>query len=325
MTTILTYLISLAGVYLLLSTIVSSFMELWNVRIGKNSRKLFLREMLERALTDEKSNLVAEIYRHPLIAQRLNGTRYMPSAIDSKNFADALYAVISEKSVDIDASAEERASVTTFEKFKAGIAHVPSYTQQQLLYALLPAEKNNNENLTEVTKANIVGWFDAYMPRISGEYKRRQRKPLFIISLILAVLLNINGLTLFRDLWLNQNMQKVIESEITLLAANQQMPHPNGANPRLLMDSLTAKLNDMGLPFGFDPKLQVWKDCYNKREPFIPENSKDEPRFLGKLWNYVRLLSGYILAAVLMSMGAPFWWEVMNKFINFRSIASVKK
>lgn len=325
MTTIFTYLISLAGVYLLLSTIVSSFLEFWNVRVGKNFRKVFLREMLEKTLSDEKSNLVAEIYRHPLIAQRLNGTRYMPSAIDTKNFADALFAVVSEKSVDVDASPEDRASVSAFEKFKSGIGRIPSYTQQQLLYALLPAEKGGEANPTEAAKANIAEWFDAYMARISGEYKRRQRKPLFWVSFLLALLLNVNGLTLFRDLWHNQNLQKTLETQITALAETQQMPTVNGENPIKLMDSLTAKLNSAGLPFGYDPHWSVWKACYQKKEPFENANTQVNPQPRQVAWNYLKLIAGYILAAVLMSMGAPFWWEAINKFINLRSVATVKK
>lgn len=324
MTTLLTYLISLAGVYLLLSTIVSSFMEFWNVRIGKNFRQVFLREMLEKTLTDEKSNLVAELYRHPLIAQRLSGTQYMPSAIDSRNFADALVAIVSEKNVGVDASADERAAVSAVHNFREGIKQIPSYRQQQLFYSLLPAETNTES--TEQIKTNIINWFDAYMTRVSGEYKRRQRKPLFAVSIILALALNVNGLTLFRELWQNQNMQKALETEIVALAAAEKMPQPDGENPRKLMDSLTAKLNMVGLPFGFDEDFAIWKSCLKEKEPFHPEKkSGEKPGVLGVLWNYFRLLVGYALAAILMSMGAPFWWEAINKFINIRSIASAKK
>lgn len=327
MTTTLTYLISLAGVYLLLSTIVSSFMEFWNVRIGKNYRQVFLREMLEKPLTDEKSNLVAEIYRHPLIAQRLSGTQYMPSAIDSANFADALFSVISEKSVDVDASPEERASVSAFEKFKNGIALIPSYKQQQLLYSLLPPSgQSNGGNETEAAKANIVKWFDAYMTRVSGEYKRRQRKPLFLVSLTVALFLNVNGLTLFHELWKNQNLQKTLEAKIVAMAAKGEMPEINGENPKKIMDSLTNELNNAGLPFGYGEQMKTWKACLNKTEPFkTASGNTQKPKWHQIAWNFIQLILGYLLAAALMSMGAPFWWEAINKFINIRSIATAKK
>jgi hypothetical protein len=113
---------------------------------------------------------------------------------------------------------------------------------------------------------------------------------------------------------------------VVALAAAEKMPQPDGENPRKLMDSLTAKLNMVGLPFGFDEDFAIWKSCLKEKEPFHPEKkSAEKPGVLGVLWNYFRLLVGYALAAILMSMGAPFWWEAINKFINIRSIASAKK
>jgi hypothetical protein len=323
MPALLSYLLSLAAVYLLLSNIVSSFLELWNAYSGRiHKRKIFLREMLEKALTDEKSNLVAELYRHPQIAQQLSGTDYMPSAIDGQNFADALFSIIAEKTVDVGATASDRVSVSNAERFVQGIALVNSYKQQQFLYSLLPSGSDSSDR-ADAIKANIVKWFDAYMARISGEYKRRQKKPLFVIALLVAMVLNVNGLTLFQDLWHNQNAQKALEAKITMLAAQGSMPTYEGENPKELMDSVTRELNRMGLPIGINPG--VWKACFTQKEPFQSGTESDHPGFLGIVWNYIRLLSGYILAAMLMRMGAPFWWDVINKIINLRSVGTSKK
>jgi hypothetical protein len=323
MPALLTYLLSLAAVYLLLSNIVSSFLELWNAYSGRiHKRKIFLREMLEKALTDEKSNLVAELYRHPQIAQQLSGTDYMPSAIDGQNFADALFSIIAEKTVDVGATAADRVSVSNAERFVQGIALVNSYKQQHLLYRLLPSG-NDHADHAEAIKTNIVKWFDAYMARISGEYKRRQKKPLFVIALLVAMVLNVNGLTLFQDLWHNQNAQKALEAKMTMLAAQGSMQVYEGENPKELMDSVTRELNRMGLPIGINPG--VWKACLNKKEPFKRDAASESPGFWGVTWNYIRLLIGYILAALLMRMGAPFWWDVINKIINLRSVGTSKK
>lgn len=314
----ISFLIALASLYYLLSTLVSSIREFWNVRVGDNSRKLFLREMLEKMLTDEKSNLVAEIYRHPLIAQQLNGSKYMPSAIDSGNFADALFSVISEKSIDVNASHIERLNTSDIDKFKTGISFVSSFKQQQLLYSLLPPNAIDEALKTETTKTNIKTWYDNYMVRVSGEYKRRQRKPLFVIALIVAVSLNVNGITIFKELWQNQNAQKALE-----IVAQNVRKDTTIKSPIAMMDSITTKINDAGLPIGMN--FSIWNDCFEKKDAFNKANVcvKPEPRDIRM--NLFKLIAGYLIAAILMSMGAPFWWDFMNKFIDIRSMISPKK
>jgi hypothetical protein len=47
----------------------------------------------------------------------------------------------------------------------------------------------------------IAGWFDNAMQRLSGSYKRRQLLISFLISLLLAILFNIDSIALFRTLW----------------------------------------------------------------------------------------------------------------------------
>ena len=47
----------------------------------------------------------------------------------------------------------------------------------------------------------VAGWFDAAMERVSGSYKRHAMVISFVLSLLLAVLFNIDSIGLFRALW----------------------------------------------------------------------------------------------------------------------------
>jgi hypothetical protein len=47
----------------------------------------------------------------------------------------------------------------------------------------------------------LAGWFEQAMERLSGSYKRRQLLISFLLALLLAILFNIDSLTLFRTLW----------------------------------------------------------------------------------------------------------------------------
>ena len=47
----------------------------------------------------------------------------------------------------------------------------------------------------------VAGWFDGAMERVSGAYKRKAMLISFLLSLLLAVLFNIDSIGLFRSLW----------------------------------------------------------------------------------------------------------------------------
>src|SRR5205807_167135 len=49
-------------------------------------------------------------------------------------------------------------------------------------------------------RENIEFWFDMAMDRVSGGYKRRAQRALFVIGLVVAIGLNIDTVRILRDL-----------------------------------------------------------------------------------------------------------------------------
>ena len=47
----------------------------------------------------------------------------------------------------------------------------------------------------------LAGWFDSAMERVSAAYKRRAMLISLLLSLLLAVLFNIDSIHLFQSLW----------------------------------------------------------------------------------------------------------------------------
>jgi hypothetical protein len=39
-------------------------------------------------------------------------------------------------------------------------------------------------------------------------------------------------------------------------------------------------------------------------------------------WGWARRIAGWIFTAVAMSLGAPFWFDLLNKFVNLRAGAA---
>jgi len=128
---------------------------------------------------------------------------------------------------------------------------------------------------------------------VSGWYKRWTQLWQLIIGLVLAVALNINIVTIGLTLWNDIPLRSAIVAEAEKLAQESE------SSPRL--DRTRDLLKATRLPLG-------WPDGV----PFI-QRSFDWKTFDGSL------LAGWLLTAIGASFGAPFWFDLLNRFVKLRS------
>jgi len=145
----------------------------------------------------------------------------------------------------------------------------------------------------ERLRTAVEQWFDAGMDRVSGWYKRWTQLWQLIIGLVLAVALNINIVTIGLTLWNDIPLRSAIVAEAEKLAQESE------SSPRL--DRTRDLLKATRLPLG-------WPDGV----PFI-QRSFDWKTFDGSL------LAGWLLTAIGASFGAPFWFDLLNRFVKLRS------
>ena len=145
----------------------------------------------------------------------------------------------------------------------------------------------------ERLRTAVEQWFDAGMDRVSGWYKRWTQLWQLVIGLILAIALNINIVTIGLTLWNDIPLRTAIVAE-----AEKRAQEPE-ASPRI--DTTRELLKATRLPLG-------WPDGV----PFI-QRSFDWRTFDGSL------LAGWLLTAIGASFGAPFWFDLLNRFVKLRS------
>ena len=145
----------------------------------------------------------------------------------------------------------------------------------------------------ERLRTAVEQWFDAAMDRVSGWYKRWTQLWQLIIGLILAVALNINIVTIGLTLWNDIPLRTAIVAEAEKLAQESE------SSPRL--DQTRDLLKATRLPLGWPEGL-----------PFI-QRPFDWKTFDGSL------LAGWLLTAIGASFGAPFWFDLLNRFVKLRS------
>jgi hypothetical protein len=169
-----------------------------------------------------------------------------------------------------------------------GINALPDGDVKKALAALL---SNVGGDLTNAQQ-NIENWFDDTMDRVSGWYKRTTQIWTIVIAVFLTVLANADTINIARRLWVDPTVRSAVVEQAKQRA---QIPLPAGGAPSgntLTGADSTALGNLLG-----------W-------------TGDSMPADLGA-W-FERIL-GWIFTAIAVSLGAPFWFDTLNRFVNLRN------
>lgn len=288
---ILEVAIAMVFIYLLLSLICSAVNELIERQLKNRAKDLEcgLRELLN---DPEGKDLVKKLYGHGMISGLFKGEYdpqgskgNLPSYIPARNFAIALLNII----------VPEGSGSGSLESIRKAVGDMQNAQVKTALAAMVDDAGNDLSKF----RTNIEGWFNSSMDRISGWYKRRSQLIIFASGLLIALLLNVNSVTVANDLWLHKAQRDALVSA----AQGYLNKHPgtelaNGRDPGLQAD--VDNLGNYGLPTGWRsvPKFE-W--------------NLETVRFL------TSSLLGWLITACAVSLGAPFWFDLLNKFIVVRS------
>ena len=135
------------------------------------------------------------------------------------------------------------------------------------------------------------------MARASGWYRRKAQVIVCLLSLIVAVGLNVNTIAI---------ADRLVRDEPTRTAVAQQgatvaQSHPADKNT---VNKAAKNIEDaaaLGVPIGWDKKA-------------------GDPAFVGN-WKHIRWQTwgGWLLTFIALSLGAPFWFDTLSKLANLRA------
>lgn len=207
---------------------------------------------------------------------------------------------------------------------------LPEPNLQRSLVALLPSRTQARagtdaslltDELSEF-RARLERWFDSSMDRVSGWYKQRTQFVLFLIGLLAALVMNADSIriaqALARDRALRESVVAVAQEQVK----SNPLPAPQppaqsddeaiqayAAALQQQLNTVSARIRDvegLGLPLGW--------------EAAEFQTTGDTPRAWYQWVILVVLkLLGLLSTAVAVSIGAPFWFDLLNKFMVVRS------
>lgn len=285
---VLDIMIGLFFIYLMLSILCSSINELFARFLDMRANTL--EAGIQKLLTDSAlgDKLSQKFYQNPLI-QALAQGKEKPSYIPAKNFALALLDTIEDISPtnpDASPSPEKK----TIDDLRATIAGLPDGEVKQSLSMLI---SHAGESLDEARK-NIEGWFNDSMDRVSGLYKRKAHTIIMIIAFLVSAGWNADSVFIAQSIL----QSPTLRSSLVAAAEEQAKKTLNGPNadPKQTVEEVVQMSETLKLPIG-------WSDA---RRP------------VGAL-AYLSKFFGLLVTALALSLGAPFWFDMLNKVINLRS------
>lgn len=296
--------IGLAFIYLLLSLISTTVNEM--IAGWLKTRARFLEKGIGQLVHDDK--LKEAIYQHPLIKSLSSDSdRPSPSYIPSDKFATALMDVVTGK----DKSTMDTAAL------RNRLETVGSPEFQQSMRTLLDVA---GDDPVEVKK-KIEDWFNEGMDRVSGWYKRNTQRNILILAFIITLSMNADTLHVVDVLWKDPTTRAALVEQ----AKNRSNSQENAPVPAVEYEQaddptaskvVSTNLTNPTAGLSDEEKLSLnqltgWTvDWAHKKETALPQ---------WIWWAIKEHWLGWILTAIALSLGAPFWFDTLNRFMSIRS------
>lgn len=327
--------IGLIVVFVVFSIIVSGINEWFAQALARRGH--YLRLGMQRLISDDA--VYRRVLNHPLIgALYRDATSHgkPPSYVEPNNFALAIADVLTSRAAT-DASGIDKTPRLTFDALRSAIT-APAFADSSIRSALLPIIDRAQGDLEAALKG-IEAWFSSGMDRVTGWYKARSQKMIFIIGLLLAALANVDTLeiyaTLSRSPSLRAQFVKVGEEvvktgrigEVDINALKDRAPTTEEwQSMRPVIETLRDSKER--LPIGYScmaVSLQLpaiidqagstsadtspWTAC--KQEFLVAAKTRSLAAWFLKL-------IGWALTALAGTLGAAYWFGTLTKVINLR-------
>jgi hypothetical protein len=291
--------LGLIFVYLVLSLVCSAVNETVSSVLAWRSDTL--REGIENLLGSEKARKA--LYEHPLVAGliRQKGSRIGRSRTLKKiplvkrlpAMADERYPSYLPARVVVTALLHpaEGSKPLSKEQVEKAIEALPDGPVQKAAEVLWNEASHNVDRF----RRSMETWYDEAMSRVSGWYRRRVQVWLWVWALAVTLALHADSIEIARTLWTDDATRAVVVARAERAA---QTPLTE-ASVENAVDSV-QELEQLQIPIGWASSWPAgdWTDD-----------------ILVVLVNAL----GLGMTAVALTLGAPFWFDLLKKVANIRA------
>jgi hypothetical protein len=199
----------------------------------------------------------------------------------------------------------------------------------------------------EKFKENLENWFDATMERASGWYKKNTQFILFFVGLTIAIVFNVDTIKIVSKLEKDPKLREQLVQQADAFLET----HPD-LNGELMIkktefDSLQAKIKRKNIVLtdnvrniqikdsieieNYKTLIEYQKNLVIRADSLVNADIKKTNDVLSLGWDsfacksfgcFLWSLLGWIITALAISLGAPFWYDLLNKFMKLKGSSS---
>lgn len=301
--------IGLALIYLLLGLVASALQETYASLLKRRGKQLrdSIKGLLAGNDTDDRValDIANRVFGHTLV-QGI-GSKGLPSYVPARNFATAVFEVLADGS-----------KAPLFTQIESSVAALPSdMPGRQSLTALLRQAGGDLDKFRD----SVESWYNDTMDRLSGDYKRWSHYFALGFGLLVAIVFNVSTLDIAHELWVNPQERAALA---TVAEKYAKQPAPSDDLAKLQQQALDAVkgLDALSLPIGLG-RLNKGAQDKPGQDKSAQDNSGQAKSGQGQAGFDVSkfiywTIPGWLITALAVSLGAPFWFDTLQKLVNLR-------
>jgi hypothetical protein len=211
----------------------------------------------------------------------------------------------------------------------AALSVISPELNQTLSALLLNIEQYTTEKERQIANAreNLESWFNSSMDRVSGVFKRYNQALALILGIIFSLFLNVDSISIAQYLWREPAVRQVLVAQASTYKPPEGQPV---TNPQETVQQFTQQFGGLSLPMGWDISVYESPAVYNSECQLFPHDSQyfGIPLFRTNICltqphskdstNILLKLFGILITAGATAQGAPFWFDILKKFVNIR-------
>lgn len=331
---ILDVAIGLSFVYLLLSTICTSLTE--GITTQLRSRPKYLARGIAALIGDAATG---DFFSHPAIATFMNDEE---DSTPRKVIRKILGVLGVKRTIAVGRDPSylpgDKFAVVVQAMLRETVNGKPRYAE--LANNLSVVLKNATTSDEEIKALHV--WYDQVMERVSGWYKRHAQMWIRIVAIAVVVVLNADSTSIANLLWTDPTVRQVAVEQAK---ARLAQPPPQTASvdysdtDESIPDEQPEQIGKPGdssdKHLGLDPtqwqliyKLMGWtEDKAGLEQQMGIQGKTNQAGILAPSLYLLQLFwfglqrhwLGWFITVIAVSLGAPFWFDALNRLVNIRN------
>lgn len=304
---VLDLVIGLVFVYFMLSLVCSAVQE-----IIANARNLRFRSLESWLLsTLQHQGLGQKVLAHPLVKGLTPSGK--PSYIPSEKFAHTV--------LDLVHSKHNGDKPFEINSLRDSIEHTDLLSPEMKRFVLQSIMEAKGEVAN--VRNDIAKWYDESMERVGGLYKKYAQRIIIVIAVAVSFSFNADTIQLAKFLYQNPEAAReladqashVVADSVMLKKLDQALQAKSDTVPKASEKALSEIHQELKAIRTLSAKI------YETKLPLGWRNDTWQENDLG----WLEKIAGLLLTAMAVSLGTPFWFDVLSKLANLRNAGNKPK